>query len=89
MAKILKEIDEASRNLPPRLKSKLNQATGDLAKSLYGDEYGKTNDTLNKKYDLTGNHQIVNNGQFSSGPFVVGNGKLSPDTLIINFTSEN
>ena len=87
MANPQNKIDEASRNLPKTVKDKINQASGDLAQRLYGQDYGKPNDRLNTAYNLKGNHQVVNNGQFNSGPFVVGNGKLSPDTLIINFTS--
>ena len=87
MANTQNKIDEASRKLPPAVKDKINQASDELAQQLYGSEYGKPNDRLNTAYKLSGKHQVVNNAQFDSGPFVVGNGKLSPDTLIINFTS--
>lgn len=93
MDNINHNMDEVQRSLPKTVMNKINQATGDLAKQLYGPDYNKPNDRLNKTYHLQKkpnggvDSRVINNGQFSSGPFVVGNGKLSPDTLIINFTS--
>ena len=90
MVETKNKIDEASRSLPQNVKAEIDKASDDLARQIYGDEYNKPNDRLNQMYDLEGgarDSRVMNNARFSSGPFTVGNGKLSPDTLIINFTS--
>lgn len=77
-------ISESSRNLPQSVKDKINAETGELASELYGSDYGKANDNIASLYDLPG---YKNDMDIKGGPFSVGNAKLSPDTLIINFTS--
>ena len=87
MQKINKNIEEAKRGLPKGIRGPINQQMTDIAKSAYGDKYGLPDTEKNLKYGLEGGHQIMRNGIFADGPFSLGNGKLSPDTLIINFTS--
>ena len=83
---IIKEsaIGEQSRSLPAKLKDKINQATEDLASELYGKDYNQDNKAFADFYKLPG---YKNDMKIAGGPFSVGNAKLSPDTLIINFTS--
>ena len=77
-------IKEAQRNLPQGLKDKINNATDEFAKEMYGDEYGKDNKRLGDFYNID---NYKNDVDIKGGPFSVGNAKLSPDTLVINFTS--
>lgn len=76
--KILKEaMSQKSLN-------RINKATDDFARQVYGDEYGKRNQTQSDMYGVdAGNYGEI----AKSGIFSVGNQKLSDDTLIINFTS--
>ena len=75
--------DEASRSLPKKLATKINAEAENVARFLYGDEYGKLNTTLSDKYGV----EVNNDANVASGLFSLGNAKLSDDTLIINFTS--
>lgn len=75
--------DEASRSLPKKLATRISAEADDVARYLYGDDYGKTNTTLSDKYGV----EINNDANIASGLFSLGNAKLSDDTLIINFTS--
>ena len=77
-------IKEAQRNIPKSLKDRINKASDDFAREVYGDEYGKENKAWADFYNLPG---YKNDMDIAGGPFSVGNAKLSPDTLIINFTS--
>lgn len=65
-----------------RIKPMLNK----LSQDLYGDQEGTINQRQTDMYDLE-NHEVLNSLQIKSGLFSIGNAKLSPDTLIINFTS--
>ena len=87
---IKKAIEEG--NIPVKVRDAINAKSRELAKKMYGDEYNTPDERLNTKYNLRKKEnghdsRIIRNAQFSSGPFTLGNGKLSPDTLIINFTS--
>ena len=89
-------FDEEGRNFTAKEKQKFYDATQGLAKDVYGDEYGTT-DKEGKLKDKP--HTYLNHNEFDvgddykkdgdikSGMFSVGNAKLSPDTLVINFTS--
>lgn len=77
-------ILEKSRNLTNKQKSAINKETDDLAREVYGDEYGEPDEDVANKYKLDGYRK---DADIKGGPFSVGNQKLSPDTLIINFTS--
>ena len=77
-------IKEEQRNLPKKSMDKIIKATDNVARKVYGKEYGKENPNIAKYYNLPG---YKNDVDIKSGPFSVGNAKLSPDTLIINFTS--
>ena len=75
--------DEASRTLPKKLATRISAEADDVARYLYGDDYGKLNTTLSDKYGV----EVNNDANVASGLFSLGNAKLSDDTLIINFTS--
>lgn len=75
--------DEASRTLPKKVASIIKQETDNVARFLYGDDYGKVNDRLSNKYGV----EIKNDAEIASGIFSIGNAKLSDDTLIMNFSS--
>ena len=77
-------IKEEQRNLPAKLKDKVNKATEDFAKEMYGKEHGEENNNIANMYNIPG---YKNDADIKGGPFSVGNAKLSPDTLVINFTS--
>ena len=75
--------DEASRTLPKKIATLINQESDNVARFLYGDEYGETNTSASGRYGV----DIKKDAQVASGLFSLGNAKLSDDTLIINFTS--
>lgn len=77
-------FDEEGRNLSAKQKKAVNQAGEELAKELYGDEYGKEDTNTSNFYNLP---NYKKDADVKGGIFSVGNAKLSPDTLIINFTS--
>ena len=79
-------ILEKIRNLTNKQKSAINKETDDLAREVYGDEYGEPDEDVANKYKLDGYRKDVD---IKGGPFSVGNQKLSPDTLIINFTKKS
>ena len=65
-------------------KEAVYNAGQDLANDVYGDSFEKPNKLIDKYYNLPG---YKNDADIKGGLFSVGNAKLSPDTLIINFTS--
>ena len=77
-------ILEKIRILTNKQKSAINKETDDLAREVYGDEYGEPDEEVANKYKLDGYRK---DADIKGGPFSVGNQKLSLDTLIINFTS--
>ena len=83
---IIKEncFSEDSRHLTAKQKNTVYNAGQDLAKDIYGSEFGKYDADTAEKYKLDG---YTKDADVKSGIFSVGNAKLSPDTLIINFTS--
>lgn len=83
---ILKEngIGEESRNLSAKQKNIVYNAGQDLARDVYGDDFEASDEDTAERYDLKGYTKDAN---IKGGLFSVGNAKLSPDTLIINFTS--
>lgn len=80
------DIDE-KRKLSAKTMNRLQQATDNFAKEVYGDDYDKRDDLKTKMYFPKGDAEIRNNANIASGLFAIGNDKLSDDTLIINFTS--
>lgn len=76
-------LDEKVYHIPGKALNQIRQYTNDVAKDLYGDEYGTYNEYLSSKYAI----DVTNDGDIKTGIFSVGNAKLSDDTLIINFTS--
>jgi hypothetical protein len=81
---LLEALGEEARKLSQSVKDKINKETDDLARELYGKDYGQENQNIANMYNLKG---YKNDVDVKGGPFSVGNEKLSPDTLIINFTS--
>ena len=79
-----RNIQEANRQLTKKQREVINKETDDLAKEVYGDSYGQEDKATAERYNLDG---YKNDVDIKGGPFSVGNAKLSPDTLIINFTS--
>jgi hypothetical protein len=77
-------FDEESRNLSKKEKETVYNAGQQLANDLYGDKFGKENQRLGDFYNIP---NYKDDADIKSGLFSVGNQKLSPDTLIINFTS--
>ena len=67
-------------------KEKVQPVMDKLTDTFYGDKKGTINKIQTDMYDLE-NSPITNDLQIKSGLFSIGNAKLSPDTLIINFTS--
>lgn len=84
--KIINEnnFDEEGRNLTKKQKELVYNAGQDFANELYGDEFGKDDEETAEKYKLP---RYKKDADIKGGLFSVGNAKLSPDTLIINFTS--
>lgn len=78
---------EEDRKLPAKSMNRIKSAMDKYARQVYGDKYGQKNDKQTAMYFPEGNAEIYNNADIKSGIFSVGNAKLSPDTLIINFTS--
>ena len=78
---------EEDRKLPAKSMNRIKSAMDKYARQVYGDKYGKKNDKQTAMYFPKGEAEIYNNADIKSGIFSVGNAKLSPDTLIINFTS--
>ena len=76
-------IESVKQILEYQAPKKIRQAEEDFAKKLYGDEYGKLNQTQSDIYQVP----VTKNADIKAGLFSVGNQKLSDDTLIINFTS--
>ena len=83
---ILKEnsLDEASRSLNQKQKEYVYNLGQDYAKDVYGDEFDTEDEKTAEHYKLPGYKKNVD---IKGGMFSVGNQKLSPDTLIINFTA--
>lgn len=83
---ILKEngVEEDSRNLSAKNKQAVYNAGQELARDVYRDEFGTDDIDTAERYKLDG---YKKDADIKSGLFSVGNAKLSPDTLIINFTS--
>jgi hypothetical protein len=75
--------DEGTRTAPKAVKDIISRETEDVARFLYGDEYGKKDEFLSQKYGV----EITKDANIATGMFSLGNAKLSDDTLIINFTS--
>lgn len=96
--RLIKEnsFGEESRSMSAKEKAIFHNAGQDFAKDVYKDEFGKTDppseDGKRMAYGYL-NHNDFNlpdykkDADIKSGIFSVGNAKLSPDTLIINFTS--
>ena len=82
--KLTRLLDEEARKIGKKEIDKIRQAQDDLAKDVYGDEYGKEDKDTAERYKLDG---YKNDADIKGGLFSIGNQKLSPDTLIINFTS--
>ena len=78
---------EEDRKLPAKSMNRIKSAMDKYARQVYGDKYGQKNDKQTAMYFPKGEAEIYNNADIKSGIFSVGNAKLSPDTLIINFTS--
>ena len=78
---------EEDRKLPAKSMNRIKYAMDKYARQVYGDKYGQKNDKQTAMYFPKGDAEIYNNADIKSGIFSVGNAKLSPDTLIINFTS--
>ena len=78
---------EEDRKLPANSMNRIKSAMDKYARQVYGDKYGQKNDKQTAIYFPKGDAEIYNNADIKSGIFSVGNTKLSPDTLIINFTS--
>lgn len=78
---------EEDRKLPANSMNRIKSAMDKYARQVYGDKYGQKNDKQTAMYFPKGDAEIYNNADIKSGIFSVGNAKLSPDTLIINFTS--
>ena len=83
---ILKEngFDEESRNLSDKQRAPVFNAGQELASDVYGDEFEQPDTDTADRYNLP---NYTKDANVKSGIFSVGNAKLSPDTLIINFTS--
>ena len=83
---ILREnnFDEEGRTLSDKQKEAVFNAGQDLAKEIYGDDFGKADTDTAERYNLP---NYTKDADVKTGIFSVGNAKLSPDTLIINFTS--
>ena len=77
-------FDEEGRNLSKSQKDAVYNAGQKLASDVYGDKFGKENQRLGDFYNI---QNYKDDADIKSGLFSVGNQKLSPDTLIINFTS--
>lgn len=75
--------DEASRTAPKAVATVAAKEAENVARFLYGDDYGKADDFLSQKYGV----EITKDANIATGMFSLGNAKLSDDTLIINFTS--
>ena len=81
--KFILENIEIERTLPKTVMTKVQQEADNVARFLYGDDYGKKDDFLTQKYGV----DVTNDANIATGLFSLGNAKLSDDTLIINFTS--
>lgn len=83
---ILKEngVSEAQRVLKPADKKAVYDAGQELASDVYGDKFDKENKKMGEYYSIP---NYKDDADIKGGLFSVGNAKLSPDTLIINFTS--
>lgn len=77
-------FDEEGRKLPAKAQKTIYDAGQDLAKDVYGDEFGKDDTDTAERYRID---NYKKDADIKGGLFSVGNQKLSPDTLIINFTS--
>jgi len=75
---------EEARNLTKKEKDIVYNAGQNYAADVYKDEFGKEDTKVADDYNLPG---YKKDADIKSGLFSVGNAKLSPDTLIINFTS--
>ena len=78
---------EEDRMLPQKSMNKVQDAMEKYAREVFGDEYGNRNDKLSDMYFPKGEREVYNNADIKSGIFSIGNAKLDPQTLIINFTS--
>jgi len=74
--------NEEKRNLTNKQQRIFKGAMDKLAKDVYGSEYGKRDEKNSENFGVD-----VNNDLSIQSLFSIGNAKLSPDTLIINFTS--
>jgi len=83
---LLKEnqFGEEDRKLTKGQKQTIYDASQELASDVYGDKFGKENKKLGDFYNIP---NYKDDADIKGGLFSVGNQKLSPDTLIINFTS--
>lgn len=79
----LSENIETERTLPTRVASVVGKEAENVARFLYGDEYGQKDEFLSQKYGV----DITKDANIATGLFSLGNAKLSDDTLIINFSS--
>ena len=90
LEEVLKERQhiEETRNITnlKAYKTKVKPMVDKLSKDLYGDDEGSVNQEQSDKYQLH-KSPVMNDIQIKTGLFSIGNAKLSPDTLIINFTS--
>jgi hypothetical protein len=77
-------LNEAQRQLSKQQYGIINKMSDDLAREVYQDEYGVEDERTAQRYHLD---NYKNDMNLVTGPFAVGNTKLSPDTLIINLTS--
>lgn len=84
---MLNENIKEDRQLPKKSMNRIKAAMDNYAKDVYGKLYGMKNNAQTAKYFPKGDAEIYNNLDIKSGLFSIGNAKLSPDTLIINFTS--
>ena len=80
---LLENNEDEGRAVPKAVRDVVSKEAEDVARFLYGDEYGKKNEFLSQKYGV----EVTKDANIATGLFSLGNAKLSDDTLIINFTS--
>ena len=84
---ITENNQQEDRLLPKKSLNRVKSAMDNYAKRVFGDKYGTRNDKLSDMYFPKGDGEVYNSVDIPTGPFSIGNSKLSDDTLIINMTS--
>lgn len=84
---LVENNQQEDRILPKNSLNRVKSAMDNYAKQVFGDKYGTRNDKLSDMYFPKGDGEVYNNVDIPTGPFAIGNSKLSSDTLIISFTS--